>query len=317
MAQSRESTSKVAKLLGCIASSKFHESKVSEVIKTNPEPHFIILYYFQGTKWRANVGHVAVWDGERYFSYGKGNDAMKFWGIKALDEETASLHADNDKEVYGAYRKIILLVDETFLQKRRSIQEYIADHWIKSQYHMLAHNCVHMVYDFLSQAGILQIAEEKNKPTCPFKLKDMVRKIGEKQLTQIVQDEMMQPLNSDEVQNRRHFLLLLQNAVETFQSIEKPPRGLRDLKALLVNDRSSDLYSMKKDELVKLYYKVKCILICKNFDKVYSRSAQNQAFYNRWLISALNPESYQFAAPKVSKAPIVHSVEGGIRFRKS
>lgn len=296
--QARTTTSKVTKLLGV---TNLSDSKSMDVEKIKLQQKFIVVYYFYGTRARAGVGHVALWDGERYFSYGKGDDKEKFEGFSAPNEESASRFADSDIEDNGHYRKITLLVDDKFLQKRPLVQESIQKRWFKSQYKALTHNCVHMVYDYLVTAGILPVSKWSVKPTCPFRLKDKVRKIGETQLTQYVQEEMRKKLSPEEMANRRHFLRLLQaDLLEGVHVLKRLPRGIRELKALLIEDADLNLSTMEDDAMLELYYKVKSNLVHKNYDKVYSRSVENQAFYNHWLTRALDPVSYHFAAPKKS-----------------
>lgn len=276
----RDTTSSVIKTLEI----DFNDEIKYELKEIRLRQDYIVFYYFYGTFRRAGVGHTALWDGERYYSYGDGPKAL-FKGLAATTQQEADMHADLDTGVYGTYRKIIILVNETFLENRSKVQAEIAAKWCPSQYDLQDFNCVHMVQDYLIRAKIQFTVLPYDLFFFPHNLADVVLQIAKKHFSHKLAIEQSLDSSPLELSNRVDFLTIFQKAFSKCLSKHSKSIILIDIMNLFKNQ---EINKLKAEEINLLYYRVKEKLAEKNYESVWSLNKELQDFFTEWFLLALD-----------------------------
>lgn len=129
--------------------------------QANEKTETIMVYYFSGLNLkRFGIGHVAIWDGQYYYSH-PANPA--YTRKKATDE------ANLDHNIYGNYTPFEINVTH---KEKKNIQE-AGEVWRSKvispdSYHLYGENCADMVQDLLCKAGLLQGSfDHRLFPTLP------------------------------------------------------------------------------------------------------------------------------------------------------
>lgn len=204
------SHTKLAKIFG----TQTHQLEVKSTYQSI-SPSYIVLYVFQGTYKRGGIGHIALWDGASYYSYGAGDG--EFW----IEDDTFSLarsnkHACLDNKIwnYGPFKKIILPCNQYLTEHYSTIRSNIQLNWKNNDYSMLNKNCAHMVQEYLVQSRYtIPISDSFLFPLYPSEVADNAKNIGKAIVKKIVDEVRTKIATPHEMQLYKDFLVLLNDMI--------------------------------------------------------------------------------------------------------
>lgn len=241
---------------------------------------YICVYYFLGnTRNRVGIGHVALWDGEKYYSYPdqpkKGNEAHQ-WGL------------DNDNDQYGSCYKIMLPKTPKLLANILSVESSIENNWKPDKYHLVSRNCADMVRAYLREAGypaMDYIVSRAAFIMTPSDVADRVRSVGKLMTKQVIEQERSQPRSEGEINIMRNYLRLFKLELDavnlTGTLYHDVPTGIKTLRRMM---KLADIEDLSNPEVVtRLYYDLKTTLARLHYSNSLTRSQDTHAFYSDWL----------------------------------
>ena len=260
------------------------------ILKSNKEsspPAYITLYVFTGTAGRGGVGHVALWDGYNYFSYGlnRQNDA---WVEDKISTESSSVLAVGDsiakKEMkeYGTYTRIILPVTEKVTEEFAALRDKFKNnpYWGSDKYSVQSRNCAHMVEEYLISAGYMSTEKILDPiiPLCPSEIATKAGQVGTAMVAKII--ERCAELGLGEC---RDYIDELSQA---------SPDVPRKVKAALAANYPGKLNAER--------YRQKFIAIFKIIAQKHYSNAAPRDFYAIWFTKALE-EVCKVKSPSIEK----------------
>lgn len=177
-------------------------------IQHDMAPSYMVLYLFKGTRKRLGVGHIALWDGTRYYSYGLGDGSV--WIEDSFNFADAKARAIFDHKDYGPYKQIILPCNHYFSQNYETIQSTINAHWKSNEYSMGNKNCAHMVQDYLVQAKYtIPIPSCFLFPLYPSEVANNAKNLGQALVKTLINEIMSHPME----ETYSDFLTLLRDTI--------------------------------------------------------------------------------------------------------
>ncbi len=267
--------------------------------------HFVIVYNFMGKKMRAGIGHSALWDGQRYYTYGAGYDYKH--GITA-SPEFAEGYSKDEKKIYGDFVPVLL---PTPLEKIGQTKQFsdkfygmnVHDNytWSRQKYNFLEKNCAQFVNYALKEMGFL---ESTNEVRSPSQLAYDAAKAGLAQLKKTIQTGKTLDHSKETISKMTSFLKQLNSNISTFEEDYKKnhrykialPTGIRDLKKLLENLEEKLKNTQDPKIISDLFYTVQKKLAEKHYSKVtrltgaFLRHTETAQFYMDELKHSLDAD---------------------------
>ncbi len=196
----------------------------------NSPPSYIVIYSFNGTMQRGGIGHIALWDGASYYSYGEGNGSP--WIEACTDALRADERAVLDHRMYGygPLKKIILPSNWHLFNHYESIRSEIDKAWKTNEYSVANKNCAHMVQDYLVKAKYTSsIPDFMLFPLYPSEVADNAKNISKAMVLKIADEVMHKPDTRFQSELYESFLKLLNEVTaDTFALNESQKKALYD-----------------------------------------------------------------------------------------
>jgi hypothetical protein len=254
------------------------------------ELSYLVVYSFKNFP-----GHVAIFDGSKYYSFG----GKLSFGIETQENGADEL-AKFDAKTYGDAKKIIIPIPPhiAFQKRRDEIQAEMEQKWTPKRYHYTARNCANMVEDYLVQAFKAPdniSTHENTSPThkktifalLPREVKAQAFEMGTHHFNDQLSSELKQSLTSNQELNRKTFLtsfkkFLLLNPALCDAKNSPLPDNIKKL--ILLND--TPIAELDAKKLNELFCQIKLELAKTHYTEG-NTPANIQSFYDAWFSLAV------------------------------
>lgn len=287
-----------AKLFSILGSQTHQLSSDNLEVKSTPKnisPSYIVLYVFNGTFQRGGIGHIAMWDGASYYSYGQGNGEPWIESNFSLAKSNARAILDYKIWKYGPYKKIILPSNLYLSENYDAIRSNINVNWKSNAYSLTNKNCAHMVQDYLVQARYtIPIHDCFQFPLYPSEVANNAKNIGKAVADNILHGITTQfDTTAYQMQLYKDYLVLLKGMMAAHPMLNK----------LQIKELHEAMQDGKADQ--EKFCRVFAIIARHHYDDSLFAYKINECdkFYESMFVEALQICAHR---PKFENEPQVH-----------
>lgn len=276
------------------------EPFVAPELQSESNAEYITVYYFAGTARSFGIGHVAIFDGNKYYSF-----PSQTKNIGSPDRLAQCVNADVG--IYGQAYPVILPKTQKLLNNLNQIQKAVAGRYLTKtvidvavdstgaetgqDYSLIANNCADMTRGYLLEAGYTEMDWIRSKGLyvlTPSDVAERARSVGLKMMLQDIERDRKLNRDTEEINVMRDFLSRFKKDLDKTNLkgtlIHDIPTGIKELK-LMMNLAAIEDWD-NPDVVKKLYYDLKVKLAQLHYSNSISsmtRSPETHEFYSKWL----------------------------------